>query len=110
MGYDTNNKKPNFGNKTALSRDDCHQLPEAPPPPEEPPPPEKLELLEKLDLPDPPELPDETVNPPMEARPLVLNPSSKVSLNILRIHQILRVDGSFHTFLLRPPISLIQCY
>jgi len=76
MGYDTNNKMPKFGNKTALSRYDCHQLPEAPPPPDEPPPPEKLELLEKLDLLDPPELPDETVNPPMEARPLALNPSS----------------------------------
>jgi hypothetical protein len=34
----------------------------------------------------------------------------KVSLNILRFHQILRPNESFHTSLLFSPIHLIPCY
>ena len=37
-------------------------------------------------------------------------PSFKVSLNILRFHQILRPNESFHTSLLFSPINLIPCY
>ena len=36
--------------------------------------------------------------------------SFKVSLSILRFHQILRLNESFHTFLLFSPINLITCY
>ena len=32
------------------------------------------------------------------------------SLNMLRFHQILRPNESFHTFLLFSPVNLINCY
>jgi formate hydrogenlyase transcriptional activator len=37
-------------------------------------------------------------------------PPFKRSLNILRFHQILRLNESFHTFLLFSPINLTICY
>ena len=37
-------------------------------------------------------------------------PPFKISLNMLRFHQILRPHESFHTFLLFSPINLTNCY
>jgi hypothetical protein len=37
-------------------------------------------------------------------------PPYKISLNILRFHQILRPNELFHTFLLVSPVNLTSCY
>ena len=68
-------------------------------------PPEKTVISRRTNLgnTDAPLIPE---SPPPEMNDDPLN----VSLNILRFHQILRPNESFHTFLRLSPINLINCY